>query len=168
MCAKIFLKGKLQGIDINDELAKKINEDWLLGSLPDVVSLDDSNSFKRSELKSIEGIYTEKQEKKYDLDNPNDRKIIKDFEKEFLFWLETNPKYKSSPFSDHKWYESLDIIRVTSEDFTQFNIYRDRTKEFKEIKKKWSALQSLRIRREEAKKHNTPPVEEIAVESLPF
>ena len=165
--AKIFLRGKLQGVEVNDETAKQMKTDWLLGSLPDVVEVGET-VFKRTELKSIEDIYKEKQEKKYDLNNFDDKEIIKSFEKEFISWLKNHQQYKDNPFSVHKWYESLGLIKIHSEDFTQFGVYKGKVKEFVEIQKKWSALQSLRIRRVKAKEYNEPPTEEINVAELNF
>lgn len=167
--AKIYLRGKLQGIEVEDKIARQLKEDWLLGSLPDVVEVGET-AFKRTELKSIEEIYTEKIVKRYDLDNPEDKATIKSFEKEFLSWLENHQQYKDKPSSTNKWYESLGLIKITGDDFSQFNVFRgkENIRKFKEAQRKWSALQSLRIRREKAKEYNEPPTGEIDVATIPF
>ena len=96
--------------------------------------------------------------KVYYIDNPSDREIIKNFEEEFLFWLKGNPEYKDNPLSSLKWYEVKGAIKIWKNDLTNYSIANIPL--YADLTNKWSALQSLRIRRKKARDYGQKSLEE--------
>ena len=66
--AKIHLRGG-HSIEVSQEKAKEINRDWIDKVLPEMVELE-TESFKSSEIKGIEGVGVSIKDDRHSLDNP--------------------------------------------------------------------------------------------------
>jgi len=157
--AKIYLRAR-RPIEVDNETAKKIKREWLNKDLPDMVDVG-SDIFKSQDIRGIEGIYDKQNGKNggYDLDNPSHKSIIKQFEKDFLDWLDKSPEYQNKPFSFFEWSESLGAIKINEQNIeTIVDIVL-----YEELNKKWSALQDLRNRRVMAKKSENESLENLSL-----
>ena len=111
---------------------------------------------------------------KYDLKNENDKRIIKDFEKEFLSWLKDNPNkanWKNRIFAELIYFQEKGAIKICG-DITKiptidnywpinYNIIIGKERLFEDLQEKFQALNELRYLRERAKKHNEESLEQI-------
>lgn len=161
--AKIYLKARKEPMVVDNSTARDLNEQWLSGKLTGVVSVE-GNTFEARDLRGIEGVVANWEDDKIDLDNPEHRKIVREFEREFLSFIENNPekylKEVTGPNGTWKigfreyWCESLGIIKfkhpkesplyLCDIEILSPNLYG-------KFEKKWSAFQELRYRREKAK-----------------
>lgn len=138
MCAKIFIRGR-NPIEIENQTAKELKEEWENKTMPEKVDLGD-NIFLSRDIKGLEGILSE-EKKRETIDDPAYREKIKQFERDFLNWLEKNLQYKGKAFSAHKWFEELGAA-------SELNIIDSVL--YVGLSRKWSDFQELRYRREMA------------------
>ena len=172
--AKIHLRGG-HSIEVSQEKAKEINRDWIDKVLPEMVELE-TESFKSSEIKGIEGVGVSIKDDRHSLDNPRTKEEVKDFEKKYLQYLEDNPKkfnWKNKVFSHLIWFQELGAIKLTGDiskissidNMWHFNYKIDNRELFTELQWKFQSWNELRWRRERVKEDSFP-MDEIDVSKL--
>jgi len=90
---------------------------------------------------------------RYDMRNPSHRNIIYEFEREFNDFVKRNPdKYfkgkdgRKVGYKEH-WMQELGIIKITGNNIGDFRVVDPELNnaKYQDFKKKWSALQDVRI-----------------------
>jgi len=149
--AKIYLRGEDTAILVSSQEAERVNNDWIANPNSNDIVMVGSETFKLRDIKRISGVGIDKDESnKYNLDNPNNREIIKQFEKEFLAWYENNKDVKYPPPKFERWFAELGAIRIEDGDEFGRIIIVDPVL-YTDLSEKWNALQYLRRRRTMAK-----------------
>jgi len=162
--AKIFIKGKTTPIEIEEERAKALKQDWLKGRLPNIIDLE-TVTIKASEIKMIEltsDIKEKFPKKGLDLDNPEDLKEVKNFEKDFKKFMRDNPKlanWEGRIFIHLIWFERLGAIKINGDTSRLpsadncWNVNYDviDMELFNKLQQRFSAWNLLRWKRERAK-----------------
>lgn len=97
-------------------------------------------------------IFTVKTRTEYDLDNEDDRKIIKMFEAEIQPFLSQKKEYFGKVISKIEVYMCAKGLMKYSEKYPYGAVVGNRLHEFNDTTMKWSALQKLWDRREYAQK----------------
>jgi len=169
--AKIFLRARLP-IAIDNEKAKQLKEQWIAGTLPVMIDTE-SESFKSRDISGFGEIFGEDNTgKRYDLDNPVQVEIIKQFEKDFKGYLKEHStlcNWKDRTFIHLLWFQELGAIKIkgdTNKKPTSDNVWIANYSVvdpilFTELQKKWSAFNELRWRREMAKKREKEAIESV-------
>jgi hypothetical protein len=143
--AKIKLRNQENMLEISNDLAKEIKRIVLDNSIPRTTPIDLKVMMVDKGAVSAVFLDSERPEelKYYDLENPEHKQIIRNFETELLTWFETqepeNQKYE-------KYLFSLGIL-------TNKGVVLSRVKEYADLNKRWTALQILRFLRSKARKH---------------
>lgn len=155
--AQILLRGQ-DPIEISDERAREIKNDFANGSLPDVVEIDNL-VFNKKELKSISLSHHEKEERNFPYDYSLDelKEIIGDFEKEFL-------AHSTGKLTHNE------VLGTTKEGIVawareQKYITKDNRITFKginEYMRRYRALEELNLRREYADKKDKESLDALA------
>lgn len=146
--AKVFIVGRAAPIAVSREEALHLKDDWVGQRLPKQVEIA-GEVFRSRDIRGISGAYDIKEKKKYDLDNPDDVKIIRQFEKDFLDWYKANPEHHDELTTVEYFFESKGGCDVRGPRIVDSVIINPDL--YTELGNKWSALQSLRRRREIAK-----------------
>ena len=160
--AKIKLRNQENMLEISNDLAKEIKRIVLDNSIPRTTPIDLKVMMVDKGAVSAVFLDSERPEelKYYDLENPEHKQIIRNFETELLTWFETqepeNQKYE-------KYLFSLGIL-------TNKGVVLSRVKEYADLNKRWTALQILRFLRSKARKHEAEENQslEINVAEIPF
>lgn len=181
--AKIYLKGRFDPVEVDGDLAKQAQADWK----------DDPNS---NELTIIGGLSARHKDIKffligdeqlpfvdegYNLDDPSQREIIKEFEKDFVGWLAMSPKWADNVWRHERYFEELGAQRLTW--LTKNKRYDPEQRKvvevepflmpdassvvvldgklFDELHRKWNALTDLRGRRKYASEMEADNLEKL-------
>lgn len=170
--AKIFLRGR-QPIALSNEKAKQLKDEWLANILPDVVDTD-FGTFKSRDISGFGEIFGEdKTERRYDLNDPKQKELIRQFEIEFKNYMAQHPDYnwENRMYISLLWFQELGAIKLkgdTSKKPTIDNLWNYRYSIvdpilFKELSKKWSALNELKWRRTTAKRAEREAMESMGL-----
>lgn len=145
--AKLFLRGNKDAVLLDNEKARELKDMWLTGQLGETVDLGE-HVFKKADIRAIEGVPAPGEKvDTYDLDSPEDRQTIKEFEKAFLKFAEENP----GGLTRERWMYSLGLISKPNE-YGWYGVKEEKIAQYQIFQNKWSALQDLRVRRSHAEK----------------
>ena len=145
MSAYIKIRGQDNMLEVPNELAREIKKIVLDNSIPRTTPIDLKVMMVDKGAVSAVFLDSERPEelKYYDLENPEQKQIILDFEKDFNVWCETQePENRTY----EKYLFSLGVL-------TNKGIALSRVKEYADLNKRWTALQVLRFLRSKARKH---------------
>ena len=152
--AKIYIKGRKEPIVIDNKKALMIKNDWLKSSASkDIVEVD-GESFRICDIKSISGAVVKGDDyagKRYKLDVPEDRKKVRDLEREYLSWREGVGKQYSGSMVFQRFLESKGACEIRGSGTRQSDVLVTDPILYDKVLKLWSALQDLRLRRKKAK-----------------
>ena len=165
--AKLYIKTLQNPYSISDKDAKEINSLWMDDSLPPSTKFSVGPlSFEKNQIKLIDTEFTETKTQGLDIDDPAIRQVVKDFE------FELNGRHINQYLLDEK---------ITTKQPPPYIIYGDaivrgRENNFSEAWNKWSALGTLKRRRQFAQKQEELDKEnlinkfsdEINVKDIPF
>jgi len=152
--ATINLKGINKPIIVDDEQAKKLQNDWLTHSLPPVVKVG-SAVIDAKQIKSIELEADHKIKQQTNFIDMNDSSFVeevKKFEKEFFAFEEKYPQLKVNPYSELKWFEQLEAIKLHKTKVMNYKVLN--VKLYHKLQRLWSGLQLLRQKRKLLNKLN--------------
>ena len=151
---KLYLKGHREPILLDNKQARELKDQWLTRQLGDKVDLGE-HVFEARDIKGIEGVPEKGEDVEvYDLDTPEQRQAIKDFEKQFDKFVAENPdkcfenRGRKVGYKEH-WMYSLGLIGKPS-GLGMFGVKEEKIGAYINFKNKWGALQDLRIRRQYA------------------
>lgn len=155
--AKIFIRG-IGEITILNDIAIRLDEQWRQGLLRGHKQHIENVSFEGSaingfQLDDTSAILTSDGE--YDLDIPSQREKVKEFEREYLDWVENN---FDCEILDRRmvFMEKQGAILIKKKPTWMLSNHTViNSKKFKEITKLFASLSSLNQRRKKAKENET-------------
>ena len=159
--AQIILRGR-EPVYIEDKKARVIESEWLKGMISERLKIANESI----EARDIKGFRFEQSpdsfnfssSKKYNLDDQNDRRIILDFEKDFLEFLKKQ-KNKKPIDVQINYLASLGAVRIIRRKPIPDYSVRD-PHLYRELNSKFSALNDLYVIREKARKMNNEGIDE--------
>jgi len=124
----------------------------------------ETETFKSSEIKGIEGINGGIRDDRHDLNDPKTKEEVLEFERKYLKYLEENPSVDKK-FSHLAWFEKMGAIKLNGDNV---NYTVTNRMLFRELQWKFQSWNQLRWRREKARDNSFPKSEEIDVNELDF
>ena len=154
--AHIKLRGQENMLEVSNDLAKEIKRIVLDNAISRTTPID--LKVMMVDKGAVSAVFLDneriKDERMYDLENPEDKQAVLDFERNFNNWCETqepeNQKY------DH-YLKDLGIL-------TDKGIALSKVEEYRDMNKKWTALQVLIFLRHKAQKHEAEANNEIELD----
>lgn len=147
--AKLYLRGRQDPIFIENKDALILKNKWLAKDYNEDEKLEvGEHLFKASDIKSIEGVLKQDQIiSRYDLNVPEHKKIIMEFEKDYNEW-----KSKNKDKRVEEWWQEQEVIQIRDVRLNTYVVKNPRL--MNTIQAKWSAFQIVRYEREEAERKN--------------
>lgn len=160
--AKIILRG-MENVSAAKETLKPIHKQWTNNELPERVDIEKLGvSFKENKIQGFEGLAEvntkSNVEDEYDLQNPQDKKVIKSFEREFKDWAE-DKDYGAIEMLD-RFFAHKGAIKLDERNYADspgfeegdYKIVVVDPEKYEDLKAKWESLQRLEDQRNYAQK----------------
>ena len=154
----IYFKRQDKPLLVSNKEGERVSADWQLNPKSQDIIQIGGEMFKICDIKRIGNIGTREDRKEFNLDNPEEKAIVRQFENDFIDWCEKNKGYDG--VASERWFEELGAIKIKRDMSVNYIIVSDPVL-YRELNKKWSGLQNLRIRRTYAKR-----LEKESIESL--
>jgi len=151
--AKIYIKSR-EPILVEAEKALQIKNDWIANPRSKDIAEINGESFPICDIKGFGGIIIRGSDyvgKRYNLDVPEDRQKVREFESEFLVWRNGDGKKYSSIMAEPRFLEAKKACSFNGEGKYISDIVIRDVALYERLSSLCSALQSLRIRRQIAR-----------------